>query len=93
MELNENELYLEQLEKITGGENISFFDRGKTLAEQEAYVRENFRIAKSMHLSYQYACELEIIKASKYKDNLLSDARIKAIGAEVYTDSSVPSLH
>ena len=83
MELNE-----EQMNQVAGGDvDISFFDRGKTLEEQVAFVRENFRIAKSMHLSYQYACELEIKKASQYPLNLLTDAHIKNIGKEVYTQN------
>ncbi len=86
MENNMNKLNMEQLEQIVGGNvDISFFDRGKTLEEQVAYVRENFEIAKSMGLSYQYACHLEIIKASKYPLNLLTDARIKNIGISVYS--------
>ena len=61
-----------------------YFERGKTKEEQIMFVYQNFVLEKQMRLTYEKACELEIIKAHKCPYNKLTDEEIKNIGLNVY---------
>ena len=85
MEEKMREIGKEELERVVGGVDISFFERPRTKEGQIEFVRQNFEIEKDMGLSYQYACHLEMKKAGKCDYNLLSTSEIEKIGYNVYS--------